>query len=58
LKGPWEGNRQKKKTRSNVRALNDAQLRARALAQHRIDDLVEVLGELLAVPELTPSGAA
>ena len=30
----------------------DLQLRARALAQHRIDDLVEVLGELLAVPEL------
>jgi hypothetical protein len=32
--------------------LNDAQLRARALAQHHIDDLVEVLGELLAVSEL------
>jgi hypothetical protein len=30
----------------------DTQLRARALEQHRIDDLVEVLGELLAVPEL------
>jgi hypothetical protein len=30
----------------------DLQLRARALAQHHIDDLVEVLGELLAVPEL------
>jgi len=32
--------------------LNDAQLRARALAQHHINDLTEVLGELLAVPEL------
>ena len=51
LKGLSEGNRQKKKTRSNVRALNEAQLRARALAQHYIDDLVEVLDELLAVPE-------
>ncbi len=30
----------------------DRQLRARALTQHHIDDLVEVLGELLAVPEL------
>jgi len=32
--------------------LNGAQLRARALAQRCIDDLIEVLGELLAVPEL------
>ncbi len=35
-----------------VCALNGAQLRARALAQHRIDDLAEVPGALLAAPEL------